>query len=72
MLTTSKKAKALLIALLNLNLLFVAACIWPKLATPELFGQMVTAIMALCGLFIGGTATIEGIAAFKGTTTQPA
>ena len=62
-LSDSKKAKALLIALVNLNIIF--ALVVFKAADVTIAGQMITAIMFLSSLFIGGQAAIDVTAAWK-------
>ena len=65
-LSTSKKAKALLIALVNLNLIF--ALVVFKAADVDIAGQMITAILFLAGLFIGVQGGIDATAAWKSVT----
>jgi hypothetical protein len=62
-LSTSKKAKALLIALVNLNLIF--ALVVFKAADVTIAGQMITAILFLAGLFIGVQGGVDMTAAWK-------
>lgn len=50
-LSSSKKAKALLIALVNLNLIFAVVAF--KAVDIQIAGQMITAILFLAGLFLG-------------------
>lgn len=67
-LSNSKKAKALLIALVNLNLIF--ALVVFKAADVAIAGQMITAIIFLSSLFIGGQSAIDVTAAWKSDTTS--
>lgn len=67
-LSTSKKAKALLIALVNLNIIF--ALVVFKAADVTIAGQMITAIMFLSSLFIGGQAAIDVTSAWKADTSN--
>ncbi len=67
-LSTSKKAKALLIALVNLNLIF--ALVVFKAADVTIAGQMITAIIFLSSLFIGGQSAIDVTAAWKSDTSN--
>jgi hypothetical protein len=67
-LSTSKKAKALLIALVNLNLIF--ALVVFKAADVAIAGQMITAILFLAGLFIGVQGGIDATAAWKSVTAS--
>lgn len=62
-LSTSKKAKALLIALINLNIIF--ALVVFKAADVTIAGQMITAILFLAGLFIGVQGGVDMTAAWK-------
>jgi hypothetical protein len=62
-LSTSKKAKALLIALVNLNIIF--ALVVFKAADVTIAGQMITAILFLAGLFIGVQGGVDVTAAWK-------
>ncbi len=62
-LSTSKKAKALLIALVNLNIIF--ALVVFKAADVTIAGQMITAILFLAGLFIGVQGGVDMTAAWK-------
>ncbi len=62
-LSTSKKAKALLIALVNLNIIF--ALVVFKAADVTIAGQMITAIIFLSSLFIGGQSAIDVTTAWK-------
>ncbi len=62
-LSTSKKAKALLIALINLNIIF--ALVVFKAADVTIAGQMITAIIFLSSLFIGGQSAIDVTTAWK-------
>ena len=67
-LSTSKKAKALLIALVNLNLIF--ALVVFKAADVTIAGQMITAIIFLSSLFIGGQSAIDVTTAWKSDTSN--
>lgn len=67
-LSTSKKAKALLIALVNLNIIF--ALVVFKAADVTIAGQMITAIIFLSSLFIGGQSAIDVTAAWKSDTAS--
>ena len=67
-LSTSKKAKALLIALVNLNLIF--ALVVFKAADVAIAGQMITAIIFLSSLFIGGQSAIDVTTAWKSDTSN--
>jgi len=58
-LSTSKKAKALLIALLNLNLIFLFVVF--KSVDVQIAGQMITAVLFLAGLFLGTQGSIDMI-----------
>ena len=62
-LSDSKKAKALLIALVNLNIIF--ALVVFRAADVTIAGQMITAILFLAGLFIGVQGGIDATAAWK-------
>ena len=67
-LSTSKKAKALLIALVNLNL--ILALVVFKAADVTIAGQMITAIIFLSSLFIGGQSAIDVTTAWKSDTSN--
>ena len=67
-LSTSKKAKALLIALVNLNIIFTLVVF--KAADVTIAGQMITAIIFLSSLFIGGQSAIDVTAAWKSDTAS--
>lgn len=67
-LSTSKKAKALLIALVNLNIIF--ALVVFKAADVTIAGQMITAIIFLSSLFIGGQSAIDVTTAWKSDTSN--
>lgn len=67
-LSDSKKAKALLIALVNLNLIF--ALVVFKAADVAIAGQMITAIIFLSSLFIGGQSAIDVTTAWKSDTSN--
>ena len=62
-LSDSKKAKALLIALVNLNIIF--ALVVFKAADVAIAEQMITAILFLAGLCIGVQGGIDATAAWK-------
>ena len=67
-LSTSKKAKALLIALVNLNIIF--ALVVFRAADVTIAGQMITAIIFLSSLFIGGQSAIDVTTAWKSDTSN--
>lgn len=56
-LSTSKKAKALLIALLNLNLIFLFVVF--KSVDVQIAGQMITAVLFLASLYLGGQSALD-------------
>lgn len=62
-LSTSKKSKALLIALINLNIIF--ALVVFKAADVTIAGQMITAILFLAGLYLGVQGGVDVAAAWK-------
>lgn len=66
-LTQSKKAKALLIALANLNLIF--ALVVFKQADPQIAGQMITAVLFLSGLYMGTQGSIDFANSWKSDTS---
>ncbi len=63
-LTQSRKGKALLIALANLNLIFILTVF--KAADNALSSQMITAVLFLAGLYVGVQGGIDMTAAWKG------
>ena len=67
-LSDSKKAKALLIALVNLNISFPLDVL--KAPDVPTAGQMITAIIFLSSLFIGGQSAIDVTTAWKSDTSN--
>ena len=63
-LTQSRKGKALLIALANLNLIFILSVF--KTTDIALSSQMITAVLFLAGLYVGVQGGIDMTAAWKG------
>lgn len=61
--TQSRKGKALLIALANLNIIFLLVVF--KAADAAIAGQMITAILFLAGLYVGVQGGIDMTAAWK-------
>ncbi len=59
----SKKARALLIALVNCDLVFLAS-IFLK-ADPAICSALITATLALAGIYIGGQSAVDGINAAR-------
>lgn len=62
--STSRKGKALLIALINLNVIFVLTTFFGSNA--QISSQMITAILFLSGLYIGVQSGIDMAATYKG------
>jgi hypothetical protein len=70
-LTSSKKARALLISLANLNIVYFVS-IWLKVPG-ELVGSMISAILFLTGVYVAGQSGVDMIATYKskdGSTTS--
>lgn len=62
-LTQSRKGKALLIALANLNLIFILSVF--KATDIALSSQMITAVLFLAGLYVGVQGGIDMTVAWK-------
>lgn len=62
---SSRKAKALLIALANCDLIFFSALILK--ADPALCSSLVTATLTLAGLYIGAQGAVDAVTAAKTT-----
>lgn len=66
--TNSRKGKALLLALLNLNIIFVVSVF--KQADAQVVSQMITAILFLAGLYVGVQGGIDMTTAWKADTAN--
>lgn len=65
----SRKARALVIALLNCDLVFFVSIFTNT--NPALSSALITATLALAGLYIGAQGAVDSITALR-TTTSPA